>query len=32
LAEVRLLDGHAVLTDLLLDGVPVRESVRKWSR
>ncbi|MBM4058236.1 MAG: GDYXXLXY domain-containing protein [Planctomycetes bacterium] len=31
-AEVRLLDGHAVLTDLLLDGVPVRESVRKWSR
>ena len=28
-AEIRLLDGRAVLTDLLLDGTPVRELVRR---
>ena len=31
-AEVRLLDGRAVLTDILLDGVSVRELVRQAAK
>ena len=31
-AEVRLLDGRAVLTDILLDGVSVRELVKQGAK
>ena len=31
-AEIRLLDGQAVLTDVLLDGVSIREAVKRQVR
>jgi hypothetical protein len=31
-AEVRLLDGRAVLTDILLDGVSIREVVKRRAK
>ena len=31
-AEVRLLDGQAILTDILLDGVSVRELVKQGAK
>jgi hypothetical protein len=31
-AEIRLLDGKAVLTDVLLDGVSIRETVKQQGR
>ena len=31
-AEIRLLDGQAVLTDILLDGVSIREIVKQHAK
>ena len=31
-AEIRLLDGQAVLTDILLDGVSIRETVKQQAK
>jgi hypothetical protein len=31
-AEVRLLDGQAILTDILLDGVSIRELVKQGAK